>query len=250
MIPYIITPYGSISTFIIMAVCGILSFFLILNYKLKRCINRKEEETFIFPKVAYAMIVAYIFAGSADAFFKIRENGKFILQGITFYGGFFGGIIAMYVQISLNDSKTQYSIQEWFDILVQPFISFHFFGRIGCFLAGCCYGKPTDSILGVYFPDNIPAGIFHDNEKCLPTQLFEALSLIIIFLIVQRCRKKFDVYIALYAVARFIIEFFRGDYRGGLFNLLSPAQVISVTIIFIIAIKYMKAKNDERQNPR
>lgn len=242
MIPYIKTPYGSINTFVIIIACGIISFFAILNFEMQKCTERKTEEIFIFPKIAYSMLIGYLFAVFADALFKLPKNGYFTLQGMTFYGGFLGGIAAMYFQLTLKSYDTQYSVAEWFNLLVLPLISFHFWGRIGCFFAGCCYGKPTKSFLGMDFPDNFSAGIFHYGERCLPTQLFEAVSLLIIFLIVRKCSKKFDTYIVLYAFARFIIEFFRGDNRGYFLYIFSPAQIISIILILFISVKYIKKK--------
>ena len=100
-----------------------------------------------------------------------------------------------------------------------PFIAMvQGFGRIGCFLAGCCYGAPTDSFLGVTFPANslAPAGI-----KLWPTQLFSAAGDFIIcgiLILVSKYNKKNGniciLYAILYAIGRFVVEFFRNDARG------------------------------------
>lgn len=114
-------------------------------------------------------------------------------------------------------------------------------GRIGCFLAGCCWGTPTSSRLGVTFTSpvaheltGVPLGV-----KLHPTQLYEAavVLLAIPFLLWLRRTKTFQgevilAYTLYYAVARFFLEFVRDDPRGSyVYNLLSTSQVISLLIL-------------------
>ncbi len=234
MIPCISTPLGNISTFTLMVVIAVLSMLAVLHIILKKSKNREKEEAYIFPKVVASGFVAYLSSALFDALFKIPENNGFIVKGITFYGGLIGAIICMYVLMYLSKEYTEYSIKQWYEILTLPLIVFHFFGRIGCFMGGCCYGKTTDSVLGIYFPDNIENGIFHNGLKCYPTQLFEVGALIIVFVLAFYSTVKFKTYLISYAIARFFIEFFRGDDRGYLIMGLSPAQVISVIIIICV----------------
>ena len=146
----------------------------------------------------------------------------------------------------------------------------HAIGRIGCFSAGCCYGHHTDSFLGVFFPqgsipynDEVMKGVINvDAGHSLmihPTQLYEALGVSIIFLILWsfRNRKRFHgqiglMYMVLYSIERSIVEIFRGDgIRKHLFEfspdsltsflglpkgspiLLSTSQFISLIIIVV-----------------
>ncbi len=236
MIPYILTPFGSISTFSIMIVIATLSMFAVLHIILRKSQNREKEEVYIFPKVVFSGVIAYVSSALFDALFKIPENNGFIIRGITFYGGLIGAIIGMYILLYTSKGKTEYSIKQWYEILTLPLITFHIFGRIGCFLGGCCYGKTTDSVFGMYFPDNIENGVFHNGLKCYPTQLFEVVVLILIFILVLYSDKKFLTYLIGYATARFFIEFFRGDDRGFFIIGLSPAQVISVTILIVCIV--------------
>jgi len=117
----------------------------------------------------------------------------------------------------------------------------HALGRLGCFLAGCCWGKPTDVAWAVTFTDpysarvvGVPLGV-----PLHPAQLYEATAevVIFVFLVFLWRRRSFSgqvfvAYLMLYAVVRFVIEFFRGDPRGDyLFHgALSQAQVISVAL--------------------
>ena len=246
MIPYIPTPYGYISTFTIMIICGMLSFIVITHIELKQSDNIICEENYIYPKILASGMIAFVFSAGFDALFKIRNNGAFVLSGITFYGGLIGSVISMYLMLRLSKIKTQYTHRQWFDLLTMPLIVFHICGRIGCFLAGCCYGKITDSFLGVVFPDNEISGIFHYGEKLYPTQLFEVFALAIILIIVLKASKKFNIYLLLYSISRFVIEYFRGDERGNLFVFASPAQIISIIIILSVFIIEIRLKISEK----
>lgn len=246
MIPYLHTPLGDLSSFALCVIFGILTMLLLVHAYLKRHANCIDEENFIFPKIIISGVVGYICSGFLDSLFKFRLYNQFKIAGITFYGGFLGAVITMFILLKWNEGKTAFSIKKWFDILTNPFVAFHIWGRIGCFLGGCCYGKITDSFLGVAFPDNAEAGIFHYGEKCLPTQLFEAFALALIYIAVYKSKNKFSNYVLLYSIARFIIEFFRGDERGFISTIFSPAQVISI-VLFIMAIGYnfmQKRKKD------
>lgn len=219
-----------------MAAFGVLALVLTVHMELRKTDFTVEEENFIFPKIVTAGMFAGVCSAVFDALFKIRENGGFIISGITFYGGLIGAMGSLLVLLKIAKQRTRFSIAEWYDILTVPLIVFHFWGRVGCFLGGCCYGKETDSILGFRFPDNAEHSIFHNGQKCYPTQLFEAAALVVICIIVLRVKHRFECYLLLYALARFFIEFFRGDDRGYVLPFLSPAQMISVIIVLCVGI--------------
>ncbi len=165
---------------------------------------------------------------------------KFWEGGLVFYGGFVSGLIFGIIYVLIH-KKNLFDIMDICTPAVYLGLSI---GRIGCFFAGCCYGKPTESFLGVIFthPESLaPLGI-----KIYPTQLFESAYAFLIFLISHYflVKEKFRHRIffiggILYSICRFIVEFYRGDDRGGfLFGILSPSQVISmiVFILFFVAI--------------
>jgi phosphatidylglycerol:prolipoprotein diacylglycerol transferase len=123
-----------------------------------------------------------------------------------------------------------------------------FFGRLGCFLNGCCYGKRTASWIGVVFPRGgsawraqFDAGLIPVTAESLPvhpTQLYESLACFVVFLIlyyIVRPRRRaygqvFGAMLVLYAIARSICEIFRDDDRGVLFGWLSTSQIISLPL--------------------
>jgi len=162
--------------------------------------------------------------------------------GGVFYGGVIAGSIfaLWYIQVhSLPVGKT-------FDVYAPAIALGLGIGRLGCFAAGCDYGKPTTSFLGVVFTDpfshevaGTPLGI-----PLHPTQLYEALATFLIFgvLMASYRHKRYDgqiflLYLVLYAGARFFIEFLRGDEdRGFVFgHLLSTSQFIALLSLAVAA---------------
>ena len=129
-----------------------------------------------------------------------------------------------------------------------------FIGRIGCFFAGCCYGKQCSLPWAVTFRDSdslAPLGV-----PLHPTQLYSSGSNLLIFLIllVLRRYRKFDgqifwLYVALYGAARSLIEIFRGDFRGGeILGVLSPSQAVGgVMILLAIAMLVILAGKSARE---
>ncbi len=170
------------------------------------------------------------------------EELVYVLRsGGVFYGGLIGGLIT-----GIYFFK-KYELPVWkIGDIAAPHIALgQFFGRLGCFSAGCCYGKECACGWGVTFHSEFahnvvgtPLGI-----PLYPTQLMHAFSDLAIFLVLRFYfykKKKFDgqilwLYVLFYAVARFIVEFFRGDkVRGFVFGTLSTSQFISV-IMFLVA---------------
>ena len=154
----------------------------------------------------------------------------------------------MYILLKCSNNKSHFNTNEWFDLLTIPLIFFHILGRVGCFFGGCCYGKETSSCLGMFFPDRPEYNIYHKGMKCYPTQLFEIIALIIILLIVLNVKKRMKTYFWSYAIARFIIEFFRGDDRGYILSWVSPAQMISIIIVMGIIILSLIQRRNMKKN--
>jgi phosphatidylglycerol:prolipoprotein diacylglycerol transferase len=113
-------------------------------------------------------------------------------------------------------------------------------GRLGCLAAGCCYGKPTDVAWAITFTDpaaNLNVGT-PLNVPLHPTQLYESAAGLIILLLLLALERRgrsfpgrtFWLFVLFYSISRFIIEFYRGDDRGVVLNLLSTSQFISVVL--------------------
>ena len=192
----------------------------------------------IFMIVGAAVCIG-IFVGLT--YFRHRKRGaenggKFIFGGATFYGGLLCAL-ALWPILLLFWRRRTVSVYERLCDLAVAIPAGHFFGRIGCYFGGCCFGAPTNGPFGVVFPEGSAPYEFYGGPVAIhPTQLYEAAALLLIFAILFFFGKKnaFPLYLILYGVARFIIECFRADDRGGLFGLpLSPAQIISIVLILL-----------------
>jgi len=162
--------------------------------------------------------------------------------GGVFYGGFIAATLfaVWYVRVY------RLPVRKIFDVYAPAIALGQSIGRLGCFAAGCDYGKPTKSFLAVIFTSsfahevtNVPLGV-----PLHPTQLYESTATLLIFafLLWRYSRKKRDgeiflTYLVLYAVARFFLEFLRGDEdRGFVFNhLLSTSQFIALLLLLVAA---------------
>jgi phosphatidylglycerol:prolipoprotein diacylglycerol transferase len=155
---------------------------------------------------------------------------QFIQSGFVFYGGLIGGCIGGWVYVW----RYRLPVLPFMDIAATTLPLGHAIGRFGCFLAGCCYGSHTTCAFGVTFPKSSvhPHGLVSVH----PTQLYEAAALLLLFLgLLAFARRKprqgttTGLYLALYAMVRFVIEFFRADPRGGVL-FLSTSQLISIPL--------------------
>lgn len=145
-------------------------------------------------------------------------------SGFTYYGG-----LASFLILSGAVFKFKYG-ERWIVVLneIIPAIPlFHSIARIGCFLGGCCYGSKIKN-----------------TDILYPTQLVESVFLFGLFIFLSKIkRNRFPLYLILYGIARFIIEFFRGDNRGELFGIFSPSQEISVLFIIVGSLTFFTVRS-------
>lgn len=165
----------------------------------------------------------------------IKDPGVILdeMEGFVVYGGIIGGVLAGYVVCRIKKEK----FWQYFDLIAPAIALAQGFGRIGCLLAGCCYGKETDSPLSITFHTSD----FAPNDVALiPTQIYSSildfLNCIVLCLIARYAKKERTVsgcYLIFYSTGRFILEFFRGDLERGSVGVLSTSQFISI-FIFVI----------------
>ena len=156
-----------------------------------------------------------------------------ILYGFVVYGGIIGGILAGFLYCKVK----KLNFLKYFDIVMPSIALAQGFGRIGCFLAGCCYGRRTDAWYGMEFNHSVYYNMI--GVKVIPTQLImSAANFIHFFLLVFIANKVFKAgkdgmvagcYLLFYSIGRFLIEFLRDDPRGGVGGL-STSQFISLFI--------------------
>ena len=168
--------------------------------------------------------------------FYITYPGEILMLqrgGLSFYGGFILALICAIIFLKRQDLP----IFKTLDIIVPYLVLAQGIGRIGCFLNGCCYGKPTASRLAVYFPG--------ENFGRHPVQIYASLNLLLIFIILRILQVKkqgkagmpgqiFLLYCSLYSLQRFFMEYLRGDTLAVFANL-TMHQFISLGI-FIISL--------------
>lgn len=197
---------------------------------------------FVGAKLLYVLV-------EFDSFLK---NPMDVLgsEGFVVYGGIIVGALVgiLYCRIK------KLPCWEYFDLLAPSVAVAQGFGRIGCFLAGCCYGRPTDTFWGVTFPEGsfAPAGV-----PLIPTQLISSAGDFIItgiLLVYSKHNKKAGnvgiLYMLLYGIGRFLVECLRSDDRGTV-GLLSTSQFISIGIILLAIILFFRHqlfKNTKKEN--
>ncbi len=156
-------------------------------------------------------------------------------EGFVFYGSLIFCIPVMLLFFRYHHIP----VLPMLDVMAITTCIVHGTGRIGCFFAGCCYGKPTNSLLGVTFRDPLSQAE-PLNVPLHPTQLYSSFfifSLMALLMIISR-HKKFDgqvilLYLIIYPIGRIIIESFRGDISRGyvIQGWVTNAQFVSVLII-------------------
>ncbi len=237
--------------------------FLVCLYLLQRRARRTGLDPLaLFDAVVWALMGGLV---GARLFYVLHHWHQFAPDplrvfalwhgGLTFYGGVIGGALGLLVQLR----RKGLPLRPTLDVCASLLPLGHAFGRVGCFLNGCCYGEVTDCWVGVRFPrivdgageivgslaylDHLRRGLVTaSQERSLPvhpTQLYEvALELAIFALLgywLTRRRRAGDVawaYPVLYGAGRFVYEFFRGDTEpipalGGL----TLFQVVSIGLV-------------------
>lgn len=215
----------------------------------------KKELGLTFEQVNNLFLLIFAAAVVGGKVFLFFENPGYYSQnlkrlfsgsGFVFYGSFLFAVPAMLWYFR----KNKLPVYQMLDIMAVVTCLVHMFGRVGCFMAGCCYGKPTDSFLGVIFTD--PACQANPlNTPLFPSQLMEAfyILLVMIFLLFIRDRKQFHgqlflLYIIAYAAGRFVLEYFRGDIARGFIvdQWISHSQFIALLLALGAGYFYFKWK--------
>jgi phosphatidylglycerol:prolipoprotein diacylglycerol transferase len=193
---------------------------------------------FLGSRILYVLINFDFFRQHPLEIFRIWEGG------LVFYGGLIpGAVVAFWVM-------KWHRLPVWkLADLISPLIALGLsFGRMGCFLAGCCYGKETSLPWAVVFKN--PDSLARLNVPLHPTQLYDAANGLILFFFLSWMEKRktydgqiFWLFLLLYSMTRFFIEIFRGDPRGFLLvDLLSTSQAIGIllAIFSLFMLFYIK----------
>jgi phosphatidylglycerol:prolipoprotein diacylglycerol transferase len=174
---------------------------------------------------------------------------KFWAGGLTYYGGFLGASAAAWYLLK-RDRFPFWKAADMAGMVIPIGLGF---GRMGCLLAGCCFGTPTSARWALSFPSHSPASesqfkagllqsSFEPSLAVHPTQIYESagsFAIAALLIVWLAPRKRYDgqvflAFVAAYAVVRFLLEFWRNDDRGGLLGL-STSQLIGVLLVAAVA---------------
>lgn len=220
---------------------------------------RKEKKQSAFNEIEYddviyiyiwsvisALIGAkllYLFVDKRNIYLSIKTMGinynvikQYLSGGFVFYGGLFGSILGFYASCRFFSIEVSNVLRYFVPCI--PLV--HAFGRLGCLIVGCCYGKQTNQLFSIKYTHSVYAP---NNTPLVPTQLMEALFEFTLFAVLMLffLLKRYEInglvfYLYLYAFFRFIIEFYRGDEARGGYIGMSTSQWISIAIIIILIV--------------
>ena len=206
-------------------VCALIGFAVCCVVAVFRHRSFRELEQVDITNAAAFVVIGIIAGGKLMSFISqipaVVRNWQLIradwhalfdvmYSGMVFYGGLFGALLALYIY------SRHYKLDQksFFDYFIPLFPLFHAFGRIGCFLTGCCHGVVSEKF-GIAFTNSLSA---ENGIPYFPIQLVcSALDLLLFAFLLwfekkhHREGRALRCYLILYAIGRFIVEFFRGD---------------------------------------
>jgi phosphatidylglycerol:prolipoprotein diacylglycerol transferase len=260
MLPYIEVFGHKVSMYVIMCLSGI-GLAILSGSSRSRITGVPREDVFhsyllgvigllVGGKIMY---IASLFPLILKNMRNIIKNPEMLLVfgtgGFVFYGGIIGGIAVVIIYCK----KYKINTLAMLDTIAPSIPLAHAFGRLGCLSAGCCYGCEYHGPFSLFFPEGgaAPHGI-----GLFPSQPAEAAVNFVLFIVltlIGRQKRKdgilLGIYVILYAVARFILEFFRGDAGRGIFFGLSFSQWLSILIIpvgFYLIVRPHLVKNRDK----
>jgi len=191
-------------------------------------------------------------------FRSFADNPRALLDLLRSGGVFYGGLIVAVTVALLYIRRIGLPLWTTCDVFAPGIALGHVVGRLGCFFAGCCYGKPTTVPWAITFTNPYAAANVGTplNIPLHPTQLYEAgaEALILVLLLATESRgrrfpgRTFWLYMLLYAISRYIIEMFRGDPRGTVF-IFSTSQFISVLLVPLAIVMLVYLGRRESPEP-
>lgn len=221
----------------------------------------RREAGLTFDQANSIFLYIFFAAVIGGKVFLIFENPSLYLHhpgrlfgsaGFVFYGSFLFAVPTMFWYFR----SRHLPVYKMLDVMAVTTCIVHGFGRIGCFMAGCCYGTPTSSFLAVVFTD--PASQAPLNVGLHPVQLYESgfLFLLGAGLFIFNRHKTFNgqlflIYIMSYAVGRSILEMFRGDEDRGyvIGKVISNSQFIAILVIIAALVIYRSWSRKQRITP-
>lgn len=229
-----------------------IGFMTALMVGMKRAKNKGLNSDYVFDLGILCLVSGFLSAKVLYCIVEIKtmlEDPKQIISsnGFVVYGGIIGGIAAAFIFCRIK----KISFWHYFDLVLPSVAIAQGIGRIGCFLAGCCYGRETDSWIGIAFKNSTMAP---NGVKLIPTQLISCAGcLLLAAMLIWYARKGRKpgrvgaLYLIFYSIGRFLIEFLRNDYRGSI-GFLSTSQFISIFILIIgVVLFFIKTEPNKKE---
>lgn len=254
----------SIDLYTICFLVGIIACFIYTRIAMRKCGYSVSATDMILIIGVFAILFGILSASLFQGVYNLIAGKGFVLEGMTFIGGLIGGVIsflgiyflyAYAINPHLKQSnlfKSDMNKGVWFLVRIAPasITIAHAFGRLGCMFAGCCHGHVTNEWYGIYNA--------HLHAKTVPIQLMEAIFLfvlsavLIVLLLKFKSKDTMAIYLVSYGIWRFVIEFFRDDYRGSFIPGLSPSQFWSIIMVvggiaFFFIYRYLDYRFEKRQ---
>lgn len=237
MCPYLAFLGRIIPTYGLLMATGLVASFVMAFFRVRKA-QGDTDALFIIAALAIgaalagAKLLYLLVSYTPSQLWAALKAGDFSVlsgSGLVFYGGLLGGILGALAGVRLAGVKSSFSL--YCNAIVPAIPLGHTFGRLGCFMSGCCYGLPYSGPFSVRF---IRVGI---TEPVFPVQLLEAaLNLLLCLFLLHYTTKTRSgaqslwLYTLLYAVLRFLLEFLRGDSIRGFIGGLSISQWLSAWI--------------------
>jgi phosphatidylglycerol:prolipoprotein diacylglycerol transferase len=228
------------------------AYLLGLRLAMSRARSRGLDPTTMLDLGIYIIIAALVGAKLlllVVEFDHYKDNPAELLSLARSGGVFYGGLILAVAVAFFQIWRKRLPFWQTCDVFAPGIALGQTIGRLGCFAAGCCYGRPTSVPWAVTFTNpqalanvGTPLGV-----PMHPTQLYESGADLLILLVLLATEKKgrpfpgrtFWLYMLFYGVSRFIVEFYRGDPRGVVFGTMSTSQFIALVIVPVsIAMLY------------
>lgn len=225
-----------------------------LQLAVVRARRRQIDATKVMDLGIYLIIAALVGAKLmliAVDFDYFRSQPRELLSLVRAGGVFYGGLLAA-LGVGLVLVR-RYKLDAWTvaDLTAPGIALGHVIGRLGCLLAGCCYGRPTDVPWAITFTNPAAATNVGTplNTPLHPTQLYDAgaeLLIMILLLVTERrgrpfAGRTFWLYMLLYAISRYIIEIYRGDERGMVLGM-ATSQFVSILIVPLSIIMLLRLR--------
>lgn len=242
-----------IDSYTVMIFSGLVAAFALLEGYAAYIKADRLKLSYIELSAAMSVLLGFVGALLFENLYEFIKYGDEYswTNSMTFFGGLITGAACFAILYAFWLRKgSKATLVSMLPIAPACLAAAHGFGRIGCFLAGCCYGVPTSSWIGVTFP-----GMDH---AVVPTNLIEAIFLLLlaVALAMIAFRKKspigIPIYMLCYGAFRFAIEFYRGDERGSLLPGISPSQLWAILLFAAgagLLIAYLARLSRRNRNP-